>query len=361
MLKLTAQQGLILLIAFLLSGCGLFENEQGLGISWQKEDLNDYVVYTYNRGFENLGQVDPVTGEVLHVFTEIDSIITVVPSPSGNKLFVSTSSDRLWTNPGAVYEVDTRSWEYRKVYDQAAYLKRTHDDELYFITSPDETGLNRAFGKIEPTTGEFEVLDSLDVSFRRYDHRSIAIDRTRSLVYYLDENDKLNKRDWVNGDHEIMYPDTTFWWQAELHVSYSGNYLFMPAGPVIDLRTREIIGSLPTNNFGIIASRKDEKEVYITDPGRLFHPLDDVTGIITVYSPKKNRVVNSFKLTQKETKLPYRTFTIDLTEKERYAVIGSRGAGFLVVDLKTRLLINVIKPFNDISNIPRYTVLAKRP
>ena len=357
-MKLTVQQSLIFLLATLfLSGCGLFDNDRGVGISWQEEDLNDYVVYTYNRGFGTLGQVDPVSGDVLNVFTEIDSIVTVVPSPDGTKLFVSSSSVSQWTNPGAVYEVDTRSWGYRKIYDQAAYLKRTHDDELYFITSPDQTGLNRAFGKIEPTTGEFEVLDSLDVSFRRYDHRSIAIDRTRSLVYYFDEDDKLNKRDWVSGDHEIMFPDTTFWWQAELHVSYSGNYLFMPAGPVIDLRTQEIIGSLPTNNFGIIASRRDEKEVYITDPGRLFHPSDNVTSIVTVYNPAKESLGNSFKLENN----PVRLFTIDLTEGERYALIGSRGSIFVVVDLKTRSLINRVKPFDDISNIPRYTVLAKRP
>lgn len=356
-MKVTLQQGLFLLIALGLSGCGLLENEQGLGISWEEEDLDDYVVYTYNRGFGTLGQVDPATGEVLHVFTEIDSIITVVPSPDGDKVFVSTSSNRLWTNPGAVYEVDTRSWEYRKVYDQAAYLKRTHEGELYFITSPNETGLNRAFGKIEPTTGKLEVLDSLDVSFRRYDHRSIAVDRSRSLVYYFDENDKLNKRDWVTGDHEIMFPDTTFWWQAELHVSHSGNYMFMPAGPVIDLQNEEIIGSLPTNNFGIIASRKDEKEAYITDPGRLFHPSDNVTSIVTVYNPTKESLGNSFKLENH----PVRLFTIDLTEGERYALIGSRGSIFVVVDLKTRSLINRVKPFDDISNIPRYTVLARRP
>ncbi len=359
-MKSIIQQGPFLLALLLLAGCGLFDNDRGLGISWQDEDLEEYVVYTYNRGFGTLGQVDPVSGEVLYVFTEIDSIITVVPSPDGTKLFVSTSSVSLWTNPGAVYEVDAKSWDYRKVYDQAAYLKRTHDDELYFIISPDQTGLNRAFGKIEPSTGEFEVLDSLDVSFRRHDHRSIAVDRTRSLVYYFDENEKLARRDWITGEHEIMYPDTTFWWQAELHVSYTGNYMFMPAGPVIDLCTREIIGSLPTNNFGIIASRRDEKEVYITDPGRLFHPLDNVTGVITVYNPTKNQIGNSFKLVQDETGYPFRTFTIDLTEQERYAVIGSRGAVFVTVDLKTRTLINEIKPFDDINKIGRYYVLAKR-
>jgi hypothetical protein len=356
---------LILSAAVWPAGCGLFSSNDSVHIEWVDENLSDYVVITYNkqRNFEKFGVIDPVTGDVLDTFDGFageDFITDIVPTPDGRHLYVSISPNLLRVTEGTVYKVDVLTWEMQEVYHEATFLKRGHDHELYFVTAPDSTGKDRTFGRIDPATDNFIELTTIDIAFPVQASLAFDVDYNRSLVYYIDEQNRLNRKNYETGEHSYILEEYGgFWRPGYIHISYSGDYLFFPGGPVINLRTEKIIGSVSSDNQGRIVSRRDEKEVYFSDPGRLWSLTNDhFTGKITVYSTQHNGETGSFYLFH-ESGQPVRSIEAHLTFNDRYLVVGGRGCGFVTVDLKTRDYLN-LHCYRDIDLYPFYLFLTRR-
>lgn len=356
---------IIILMVLPIYQCGIFGSDDRVQIDWVDEDLSDYVVITYNkqRDFEKFGVIDPVTGDVLDTFDGFagdDFVVDIVPTPDGRHLYVSTSPSRPRVSEGTVYKVDVLTWEMQEVYHEATFLKRGHDHELYFVTTPDSTGRDRTFGRIDPATDNFIELTTIDIPFLYDVNWLYDVDRTRSLVYYPDQQGRLNRKNYETGEHSFIVEEYGgFWAHGYIHISYSGDYLFFPGGPVIDLRTEEIIGSVSSDNQGRIVSRRDEKEVYFSDPGRMWSLTNDhFTGKITVYNTQRNRETNSFHLFH-ESGRPVRSIEAHLTFNERYLVVGGRGCGFITVDLKTREKLS-FHCYRDMDLYPFYLFLARR-
>jgi hypothetical protein len=151
-----------------------------------------------------------------------------------------------------------------------------------------------------------------------------------------------------------------------MHLSYDGNYLLIPGGPVLDLINEKIAGSVPTWRLGTAALRRDMREVYITDPGGyLRDPLS--SGKIAVYDPNRNRIADHIRI---DVNHPYyhpgakrMTDMILLTEKERYAVVSDWNRSYFVIDLKDRNVIHFSTYLpEDIPNlITQRIVLSKKP
>lgn len=153
---------------------------------------------------------------------------------------------------------------------------------------------------------------------------------------------------------------------ARIHLSYDGNYLLIPGGPVLDLINEEIAGSVPTWGLGTAALRRDMKEVYITDPGGyLRDPLP--SGKIAVYDPNRNRIVDHIQIDVND---PYyhpgadrMTDMIFLTDKERYAVVSDWMRSYFVIDLKSRKTIHfsTYLPEEILNLITQNIFLSKKP
>ncbi len=372
MMKLAIYLGFILLATVLLGGCGLLEQDQRTDIVWLEEDLSDYVVITYNkqRDFEKIGVIDPVTGEILDTFDGFageDYVVDIVPTPDGRHLYVSMTPNRIRVSnsKGAVYKVNVLTWEIKEVYQEATFLKRGHDHEIYFITSPDSTGSNRSFGRIDQTSDSFIELTNLSIGFPEMSDQSLAydVDRNHNLVYYIDEEQRLNRKNYETGEHSYLFEEYNEYLKPKyMHISYGGDFLFFSNGLVIDLRKGEIINSIPSTYHRYIVSRKDGKEVYFSDPiAPLFSRFPkDPTGKITVYNTEGNREMNSFYLFH-ESGQPVWSNIAHLTFNERYMVVGGRGCGFTTVDLKTREKISFHcyrDTFPDLQ--PFYLLLTRR-
>ncbi len=327
----------LVLGTILLTSCGLFENEQDSTIVWQKEDLDDFIIYAYAPDGDSFAVIDLVTGEIYRHIDDFKGIQSVAATQDGSLIYVSTfrvsgSGD---TYEGEIYEVNTTSWEYEIVYNQAAHLIENRNGGIFFITKGITRPLSkRVFGEINPSTEEITEIDSIDVDWGAwYDDRLIEIHPYKPLVFAVDGwPGNLYQYNYNSQEIDFLFPELAFSSLARITLSGYGDSLFIPGGPVLDVNHEKIVGTIPVWRLGSAATRKDNIEVYITDPGGyLREPYSK--GKIFVYDPEKN-----------EMKAPINvgsvTDVIYLTPKERYAVVNNWLSKFIVVDLKTRKIVS---------------------
>ena len=334
-MKLINEQGIVfLLTAFLLSGCGLFESDTD-SIIWQEEDLNDFIVYAYAPDGDSFAVIDLITGEIYRLIDAFKGIQSVVATQEGSLIYVSTfrvseSGDEFI---GEIYKVNTATWEHEIVYDQAAHLLENRNDGIFFITKGTTRPLSkRMFGEINASTGAVTEIDSIDVDWGAwFDDRLIEIHPYRPLIYAVNESDALYKYNYNSQIITPLFDELSFQPFGRITLSGGGDSLYIPGGPVLDVNREEMVGAIPVWRLGSAAARRDNKEVYITDPGGyLREPYSQ--GKIFVYDPEKNEIKAPINV-ESVTDLIY------LTPQERYAVVNNWMSRFLVVDLKTRKVV----------------------
>jgi len=297
------------------------------------EDLHNLVIYAYEiGGVDTLAVIDPLTSEVLKIITDFENILSVLANADGTRLFVSTGKGPAGTDPGAIYEINTVNWSHRQIYNHAAHLLSNRNGGIYFITKITSSP-HRKFGSITPDDGSINELGTIDVNWRSiYDDNIIEIHPHKPLVYAINGENKLYQFNYESGKVEYIRPLSV----ARMTLSWGGDTLYIPGGPVIDLVTEQTVGSIPVWHLGYLAARRDNKEVYITDPGGyLRDPLP--SGKIRVYSPEHNRITGEINVLIDD--IPWMTDRIYLTPKERYAIINDSMSSYFIIDLNRRQMI----------------------
>jgi DNA-binding beta-propeller fold protein YncE len=294
------------------------------------EDLSNLVIYAYEIYSDTLAVVDLVTAKVLRRITTFDGIQSVVTNRSGSRLYVSTGKGHAGINPGAIYEVNTRTWSYREIYNNAAHLLSNRNGGIYFITKID-TGPVRIFGSIDPDRGSVRELGTIDVQWRSHlDDDAIEIHPHKPEIYA------------INGDrilYRFNYETKTLTNMFRLDVpsmtlSWGGDTLYIPGGPVLDMLNEEIVGSIPVWWLGRLAVRRDNKEAYITDPGSMLIGPQP-SGKIFVYSTAEDRIIDEIEMKIIDGEI-VPTDRIFLSPEERYAIVNDGMFSYLIIDLERR-------------------------
>ncbi|MDZ7692219.1 MAG: hypothetical protein U5K69_13980 [Balneolaceae bacterium] len=257
-------------VLLLIGGCGLIEDNDDT-IVWQEEDLDDFVVYAYAPDGDSFAVIDLVTGEIYRHVEDFKGIQSVAANQDGSFIYVSTfrvsgSGDAY---EGEIYMVNTTTWEHEIIYKQAAHLIENRNNGLFFITKGTTRPLSkRMFGEINPSTGAITEIDSIDVDWGAwYDSRRIEVHSNQSLLYTVNESGNLYQFNYATSETRYIFPELSFPPLAHLTLSGGGDSLYIPGGPVLDVTREEIVGSIPVWRLGSAAARRDNKEVYITDPG----------------------------------------------------------------------------------------------
>lgn len=306
------------------------------GMIWYNEDLEDFVIYAFSPGFGTLAMIELESGTVHHPVPEIESIQSVVTNEEGTKLYVSTAEGHAGVNPGKIYEINTSNWESRVIYENSVHLLSNRTGGIYFITKLD-SGTKRIFGTIDPTSGSVSELDTINVVWgAEYDDDLIEIHPYQPIVYAIsDSGGELYSYNYNIKEKISIFPELPFPPLANIILSGGGDSLYIPGGPVLDLIREEIVGSIPVWRLGRAASRRDNKEVYITDPGGyLREPYP--SGKVYIYSPERDQIVGDITVKEEGWRTTDRIY---LTTRERYAVVSDWLFHFYVIDLKNRKVI----------------------
>lgn len=333
-MKSFVKESAFLAVILLISGCSLFENEQGLDIHWKDEDLNDYILYAYAPDGNSFAVIDLISGEIYRRLNDFDGIQSIAANEDGSLIYVSTSSFPTPSNPGYfgnIYQLNTDTWESEVIYDEASHLIEGHDGEIFFITK--NSNSQRIFGQINSSTGAVNEIDSVDVNWGGHrDSRYIEIHPTKPLIFAVNSNYNLYKYNYETKEKTFLFDYISFRPFGSFVLSGGGDSLFIPSGPVLDLHEEKIVGTLDVWKLGLTQTRKDNKEVYITDPGGFFWPPKS-SGNIQVYNPENDRVKTSITVNSP-------TDLIYLTPKERYIIVNNSLSKFIVVDLKKRKIVS---------------------
>jgi len=327
-----------------LNACGLLERNNDSAIQWHEEDLSEYVLYAFDPGGNLLVVLDVQTGEIIKTLHNLDGIQSAVTNSDGTRVFVSVGTGSAGANPGHVYMINTTDWSREIIYDRAAHVLSSRDGRVFFMTkqTDHETGgaiADRMFGTIDPQSGSLTEIDSISVRWGAYyDDYAIKISSKRPLLYALDSDHGLYRFNYETGERQSIFSEINFASAARIHLSANEEFIYIPSGPSLALEKEENIGSIPVWRLGHMASRRDNREVYITDPGGyLRDPLP--SGKISVYSPDHNRIIGQIEILVDDPNYgPRMTDDIFLTDKERYAIVSDWMRTFFVLDLKTRSL-----------------------
>lgn len=324
-----------LLMILGLTSCDLFREKDRDPIVWNDEDLNDFVVYAYAPSGRSFAVIDLSNGQVIKILEGLDGIQSVLSSRDGLYIYISTF--KLNTFSGNIFRVRTDSWDYEIIYDRPAHLLDNRNGGIFFITKQADplTGYavsDRIFGEIEPSTGAITSYGSIDVNWGAwYDDRLIEIHPFKPLLYAVDGSGKLYSHDYTTSLSTYIFPELPFPPLARFSLSGGGDSLFIPGGPVLDLNRNAIAGTIPVWRLGSAVTRRDNKEVYITDPGGYWiEPYSQRK--LFVFSPMKKRVTSTFDVGSM-------TENIQMTPKERFAVVNDWNYVLIVVDLKTRKVV----------------------
>lgn len=322
---------LLFCAAVMLSGCGLF-GEDSKPIRWEEEDLNDFVVYAYSPDGNSFAVIDLVTGEIYRHIEDFKGIQSVAANHNGSLIYVSTFRMSA-EGGGEIYKVNTTTWEYDIIYSHGAHLIENRNGGIFFITKGTTLPLSqRIFGELNPATGEITEIDSIDVEWRAHkDDSFIEIHPNMPLIYTVNGNGDLYEFNFATSEIKYIFSNLPIPPLANFTLSFGGNTLYIPGGPVLDLRKEKMVGVIPVWRLGTVAARRDNKEVYITDPGSMIMGPSSQRKIF-VYNPQKNKM-------EKPIDAESITDMIYLTPKERYAVANNRSSKFIVVDLKTRKVV----------------------
>lgn len=323
---------LIFFIPLILGGCGLLDSDSGKSM-WANEDLNDFVLYAYSPDGDSFAVIDLKTGEILRQMDDFKGLQSVVSNEDGSLLYISTFrvSDSMYV--GEIYRLNTTTWKYEVIYNQPAHLLENRNGGLFFITKGTTRPLSkRMFGEIKPSTGKVTEIDSIEVDWGAYkDDRLIEIHPNKPWVFAVDETDKLYKFDYSTSTTTYIFPTLSFSYWARITLSGDGSSLYIPGGPVLDLNSEVVKGNIPVWRLGWAAARKDDKEVYLTDPGGyLREPYSQEQ--VFIYSPEGDSISGSIEVGSM-------TDQIYLTPKERYAVVNDWMVSYFVIDLKERKVI----------------------
>ncbi len=326
-------------IFFLSQGCDLFEDESN-SIIWYQENLNDFILYAYEPDGSSFAVIDLLTGEIYRNIDVFQGIQSVASNEDGTLIYISTyrrASGSGDSRPGEIYKLNTSTWEHEIIYEQAAHLLENRNGGILFITKETDPSTgnaisDRMFGEITPSTGEITEIDSIQVDWGAwYDDRRINIHPFKPLIYTLNGDKELYRFDYSTSDINYLFSELPFPPLASFSLSGGGDSLFIPGGPVLDLNHEKTVGTIPVWRLGTAVARKDNKEVYITDPGGyLREPYSQ--GKLFVYDPENDQMKNAIEL-ESVTDLIY------LTPKERYVVVNNWLSKFIVVDLKTRSIV----------------------
>lgn len=325
-------------IIFIFLSCDLIMDTKSNGMIWYNEDLADFVIYAFAPGYRTLAMIELESGTVHHPVPEIESIQSVVTNKDGTKLYVSTAEGHAGVNPGMVYEINTSNWESRVIYENSVHLLSNRTGGIYFITKLD-SGTKRIFGTIDPINGSVSELGTINVTWgAEYDDRLIEIHPYQPLVYAVDDwPGRLYRYNYVTQKKDYIFPQLSFASFARITLSGGGDSLYIPGGPVLDLIREEIVGSIPVWRLGWAASRRDNKAVYITDPGGyLRDPYP--SGKVFIYSPERDRIIGYITVKKESGRTTDRIY---LTPKERYAIVSDWGFFFYVIDLKSRKVVDI--------------------
>lgn len=323
----------ILLVLFILGGCGLLDSDSGESM-WAEEDLDDFVIYAYSPDGDSFAVIDLKTGEILRQMNDFKGLQSVASNKDGSLINISTFRVSDSTYVGEIYQMNTTTWEYKVVYDQAAHLLENRNGGLFFITKGTTRPLSkRMFGEINLSTGDVSEIDSIDVYWGAwYDDGLIEIHPYQPLVFAVDGwPGRLYRYNYATREKKYLFQQLSFASIASITLSGDGNMLYIPGGPVLDLNSEEMEGNIPVWRLGSAAARKDDKEVYLTDPGGyLREPYSQEQ--VFVYSPEGDSISGSIEVGSM-------TDQIYLTPKERYAVVNDWMFSYFVIDLKEREVI----------------------
>lgn len=292
------------------------------------------VIYAYEVYSDTLVVIDLTTAKVLRTITKFDGIQSVVTNRTGSRLYVSTGKGHAGINPGGIYEVNTQTWSHRKIYNNAAHLLSNRNGGIYFITKIDTSPV-RIFGSINPDRGSIRELGAIDVEWRSHlDEDAIEIHPHKPVIYAINSD-----RILYRFDYEIKAVTTMFGLDfPRMTLSWEGDKLYIPGGPVKDLVNEEIVGSIPVWWLGRLAVRRDNKEAYITDPGSYHVIGPDPSGKVFVYSPAEDRIIDEIDvlIDLLMDGQPWETDRIFLTPGEHYAIVNDRMVSYFIIDLKRR-------------------------
>jgi len=294
------------------------------------ENFGNMVIYAYEIYSDTLAVIDLTTAKVLRTITKFDGIQSVVTNRTGSRLYVSTGKGHSVINPGGIYEVNTRTWSHRKIYNNAAHLLSNRNGGIYFITKIDTSPV-RIFGSINPDRGSIKELGAIDVQWRAFlDDDAIEIHPHKPVIYAINSDRILYRFNYqtktVTPMSQLDFPSMT--------LSWGGDTLYVPGGPVIDLVNEKIVGSIPVWWLGRLAPRSDNKEAYITDPGSMLIGPQP-SGKIFVYSPAENRIIDEIEMPIIDGEI-VPTDRIFLSPEERYAIVNDRMFSYLIIDLERR-------------------------
>ncbi len=328
-------------------------------IEWVEEDLNDFVIYACNFSTDSLFVIDLATGEVKHQLKGFHRNASVLTNHDGTRLYVSISDRHASPGTAGIFEIKTDTWERKKIYDNPAYLLSNNNGGVFFITHFLGKSM-RMFGEIDTDNGIAREIDSIDVIWKMHmDEGPVAIHPTEPLLYARSPLE-FYRFNYEEQTKELL----PFPWMSHWFILSGGGDTLYSAGSVVDLVNLERVSSIPAPGL-YVAARRDNKEIYITDPA--IHRWTTPTGKIYIYSPLEDKMMAKIDAGYYVNGNPYPYLTtgrIYLTPEQRYAIVGDDWAAYYIIDLKDREIVEtkVFVKENLYPAIPmEYFYLAPKP
>jgi hypothetical protein len=321
-------------ISLAVAGCGLFASDDD-GIVWHDEDLGELVVFAFAPMADTLDMIDPATGEVLARYGDFGHIVSLAATDDGTRLYVSTGSIHGGRSPGAIHELHIPSGARRIIHHTAGHLLPDSRGSIFFI-SAEATGTRRGFGFVDTQSGIVTVLDTVDTFWRGADGDLVVqVDADRQRMVMMTADRDLVIYDLVSREATPAAPELPAVAWYRLTLSHGGDTLYIPGGVVVDLAGREVVGKIPSPQRGNVVARRDNRRVYLTDPGKGYM-WGDPSARLIVYAPDRDRSIAEIDLRPTGV---WNTDWISLTPKERYAVVGNSSSALMIFDLKTHRMV----------------------
>jgi hypothetical protein len=246
-----------------MSGCTkqtIIEPEAGSGENYYiyVATMNSTAIYVIDAAKGMNAIIDSING------LPSEPVLGMTTTSDGAKLYIGTGS-----NIGALYSVDTRSKNLKRILNYPAKVFLSPSGYPFFVAYKPDTSI--IVGNINPSDDQIAILDSFKIHPWFICEESLTFDKKQSIFYAVNAEKKLFAYNYVtkkivrvynninNASIMIVSPDGT--------KLYAFDYFNLQFN-VFDLVNDESLALYSANSRSSFALSTDEKYLYLTGPSR---------------------------------------------------------------------------------------------
>lgn len=298
-----------------------------------------YNLYIGNWGYDEVFVVDTDSNAVVDTLRGFGSVWDLAVSSSGAKLYVSTRQGPI-NFPGNLYTVDFRTKRLDMIYSKVVDVYLAPQGTI-FIISKDPFQLPRSIGIIDTISNAITFFDTLDIRDTGNNSQSVVFDRTRSLLYAVNNDKRLFVYDYDK--KEIVRVYQNLFDPLHMVISPNGRFLYVAGGPVFDLERDSVIARVGGNILGSLALSPDGEYLYVTDPGKyiIFDPPP--IGKVRIFHTNTNRYGGDIDVNRASGHIDTITDRIVIMPDGETAYVTDSIANLFVIDFTRREVKDIVK------------------